>query len=123
MNTTNQAIERLAFCRFGHLGNHLSALEKYPKNTFTRYLFTRFGSHKCHSEVTLKTLKDMAAHSWSIEDIRNLVQRKFEKHPCWMQVKIALTPVPVDGIFQLLPLLPTAVLLIGILDGFRRSRG
>src|SRR5271168_2592432 len=32
----------------------------------------------------------MAAHSWSIEDIRNLVQRTFGKCPCWMQVKIAL---------------------------------
>jgi superfamily II DNA helicase RecQ len=31
----------------------------------------------------------MAAHSWSIEDIRNLVQRKFEKRPCWVQVQIA----------------------------------
>jgi superfamily II DNA/RNA helicase len=33
----------------------------------------------------------MAAHPWSVEDIRSLVQRKFEKHPHWMQVKIALT--------------------------------
>ncbi|KAF8230437.1 hypothetical protein L208DRAFT_1281968 [Tricholoma matsutake] len=32
----------------------------------------------------------MAAHSWSIEDIHNLVQQKFKKHPCWMQVKITL---------------------------------
>ncbi|KAF8219595.1 hypothetical protein L208DRAFT_1202823, partial [Tricholoma matsutake] len=27
---------------------------------------------------------------WSVKDIRNLVQQKFEKRPCWMQVKIAL---------------------------------
>ena len=32
----------------------------------------------------------MAAHSWSIEDIRNLVQRKFGKRACWVQVQIAL---------------------------------
>ena len=31
-----------------------------------------------------------ATYSWSIEDIRNLVKRKFEKRPCWVQVKIAL---------------------------------
>jgi len=36
---------------------------KIPKNTFTCYLFTWFGGHKCHSKVTLKTLKHMAAHS------------------------------------------------------------
>jgi len=28
--------------------------------------------------------------SWSVKDIRDLVQEKFEKRPCWMQVKIAL---------------------------------
>jgi len=28
--------------------------------------------------------------SWSVKDIRDLVQEKFEKCPCWMQVKIAL---------------------------------
>ena len=66
MNTTNQAIERLAFYRFGHLRDHLSALEKYPTNLFTSYSLTQFGSHKCHFEVTLKTLKHMAAHKLHI---------------------------------------------------------
>ena len=82
MNTINQVIERLVFYRFSHFGDHLSALKKYPTNLFTSYSLTQFGSHKCHSEVTLKILKHMAAHSWSVKDICNLVQQKFEKHLC-----------------------------------------
>ena len=55
------------------------------------------------------------AAAWSIEDIRNLVQRKFEKRPCWVQVKIALALYAGKDVIGC----ATAVLLIGILGGFR----
>ena len=28
--------------------------------------------------------------SWTVKDIRDLVQQKFHRHPCWFQVKVAL---------------------------------
>jgi superfamily II DNA helicase RecQ len=28
--------------------------------------------------------------SWTVKDVRDLVQQKFSRHPCWFQVKVAL---------------------------------
>jgi len=42
------------------------------------------------SSTSILNLSTAKPQEWTVQEIRNLVQEKFRKHPCWYQVKTAL---------------------------------